>query len=106
MSIQHPTRFNNQLKCNIIATVLHFLSLYYIQSNIIAAQKIRRTLQMHANKIVQISRADDIRPYMIVLICNIMMAVCHRYLYLQAPIYQVDLTICFCTLNSILLCYI
>ena len=55
------------------------------------------------NKIEQISRADGIRPYMIVLICNIMMAVCHRYLYLQTPIYQVDLTICFCTLNSILL---
>ena len=43
MSIQHPTRFNNKLKCNIIATVLHFMSLYYIQCNIIAAQKIRRT---------------------------------------------------------------
>ena len=30
----------------------------------------RRTLQMHANKIVQISRADDIRHYNIVLIYN------------------------------------
>ena len=31
----------------------------------------RRTLQVHANKIMQISRADDIRPYRIVLIYNI-----------------------------------
>ena len=30
-----------------------------------------RTLQVHANKIMQISRADDIRPYEIVLIYNI-----------------------------------
>lgn len=45
MSIQHPTRFNNKLKCNIIATVFRSLSLYYIQCNIIAAQKIRRTVK-------------------------------------------------------------
>ena len=31
----------------------------------------RRTLQVHANKIMQTSRADDIRPYEIVLIYNI-----------------------------------
>ena len=43
--------------------------------------------KIRGNKIEQISRADGIRPYMIVLICNIMMAVCHRYLYLQTPIY-------------------
>ena len=31
----------------------------------------RRTLQVHAKKIMQTSRADDIRPYEIVLIYNI-----------------------------------
>ena len=58
---------------------------------------------MYVNKFMQNSGAEIICSYTIVLICNIMMAVCHRYLYLQTPIYQVDLTICFCTLNPILL---
>ena len=42
-----------------------------------AVRRGRRTLR--ANKIVQISRADNIRPYAIMLICNITIVAYHRY---------------------------
>ena len=44
----------------------------------------RRTLQMHAIKIVQISRADDIRHYNIVLIYN------KKELHTAVPFYYSD----------------
>ncbi len=38
--------------------------------------------KLRGNKFVQISRADNIRPYMIMLIYNIAIAVCRRDLHL------------------------
>ena len=39
--------------------------------------------ELHVNKSLQTSRADDIRPYTIVMICNIAIAVYCRHLHLQ-----------------------
>ena len=46
--------------------------------------------KIRGNKIVQTSRADNIRPYAIMLICNITIVAYHRYLH-QNPILQSDI---------------
>ena len=45
---------------------------------------------MRVNKIVRVSRADDIRPYTIVLNCNIAMTAYYRHLH-TTPIYKTTL---------------
>ena len=46
---------------------------------------------MRVNKIVRVSRADDIRSYTIVLICNIIKIVYCRHLHPQILIYLVHI---------------
>ena len=42
--------------------------------------------RVRAGRIVKISRADNIRPYKIMLAWNIAIAVCRQYLHLQNPV--------------------
>ena len=45
--------------------------------------------RVRAGRIVKISRADNIRPYKIVLAWNIAIAVCRQYLHLQNPVISI-----------------